>query len=269
MTVTGHHVIEHSQNKISALTLNLRFGLANDGKNSWDYRKHGLMPLFQKYRNDFIGLQEVNGFQLDYIDPILEEYNYIGKREPAPSFWQNNVIFYKNTWECVYSEHFFLSPTPHIPSRFRESRWPRQCTLGLFKRGHIELICVNTHFDFKVAVQVESARIIITRLSLLPADIPVVVLGDFNATPSSLAHMLFTGDDQALMGKRPFLKNVFKKPFPCTHHGFTGRVEGDHIDWILYSGDIVLEEGRVIQEAVNGLYLSDHFPVYAAFRWQK
>ena len=107
------------------------------------------------------------------------------------------------------------------------------------------------------------------RLSFLPADVPVIIVGDFNATPLSPSYMLFTGEDQTLMFKRPFLKNVFKKPFPGTHHGFTGSVEGDHIDWILYSGDIVAEECMVIHEAFRGLYPSDHFPVCAAFRWKK
>jgi len=269
MAFTRHKNIEYPQNKTSVLTLNLRFGLADDGINNWAFRKQALSPLFQKYRNDFIGLQEVNNFQADFIKDILYGYNYIGKRDPAPQFWQSNVIFYKNTWKCIYYEHFYLSLTPHTPSRFRESRWPRQCTLGIFEKNKLKLICVNTHFDFKVSVQVESAKIIMGRLSRLPADIPVVVLGDFNALPSSPAHMIFTGVNQTVSFKRSFLKNVFKKPFPCTHHKFTGNVEGDHIDWILYSGNILLEECRVIYGTINGFYPSDHFPVCAEFSWKQ
>ena len=33
----------------STLTFNLRFGLADDGANSWDHRKKGLSALFKKY----------------------------------------------------------------------------------------------------------------------------------------------------------------------------------------------------------------------------
>ena len=80
----------------SALSLNLRFGLADDGPNSWRYRKRVYPALLEKQNADFIGFQEANDFQIEYLDRILANYNYIGKRSPAPSFWQNNVIFYKN-----------------------------------------------------------------------------------------------------------------------------------------------------------------------------
>ena len=104
---------------ISVLTLNLRFGLADDGPNNWQYRKKVFPHLFEKYRPDFIGFQEVNDFQTDFLNGMLTEYDFIGKRSPSPSFWQDIIIFYKKTWTCVYREHFFLSPTPTIPSRFR------------------------------------------------------------------------------------------------------------------------------------------------------
>ena len=170
----------------SVLTLNLRFGLASDGPNSWMYRKDYCPLFFEKYSKDFIGLQEVNDFQTDFINEVLTDYNFIGKRSPAPSFWQNNIIFYKKPWECIYYEHFFLSPTPIIPSRLRNSRWPRQCTVGMFKNNGRELIFVNTHFDFNTLVQLESTKIILKRLAQLPSELPAIIVGDFNSTPSSI-----------------------------------------------------------------------------------
>ena len=85
-------------NNFSTLTFNLRFGLADDGPNSWDHRKKALPALFKKYHPDFIGLQEANDFQIDYLAEILTGYEFIGKRSPAPPYWQNNVIFYKNNF---------------------------------------------------------------------------------------------------------------------------------------------------------------------------
>jgi endonuclease/exonuclease/phosphatase family metal-dependent hydrolase len=106
----------------STLTFNLRFGLADDGANSWDHRKKGLTALFKKYNPDFIGLQEANDFQIDYLTKILIGYEFIGKRSPAPPNWQNNVIFFKRKWEPEVYQHLFLSKTPTIPSKFRDSR---------------------------------------------------------------------------------------------------------------------------------------------------
>lgn len=253
---------------LSVLTLNLRFGLADDGPNSWRHRKRCFPSLFKKYRADFIGLQEVNDFQTDFLKKILPEYNFIGRRSPAPPFWQNNIIFYKRDWKCVYNKHIFLSPTPMIPSRFRESRWPRQCTIGTFRNDNRMLICVNTHFDFDVSVQLESARIIMEQLCSLSPDLPAILIGDFNATPSSPCYMIFTGQDQKLKSEGIYFKNIFKKSFPGTHHKFTGNVNSDHIDWILYRGRIIPEDHVVIHDTIDGVYPSDHFPLYATFKWE-
>ena len=79
----------------SAMTFNLRFGLADDGANSWDRRKKALPALFNQYQPDFIGLQEANDFQIEFLANILVGYAYIGKFSPAPRNWQSNVIFLK------------------------------------------------------------------------------------------------------------------------------------------------------------------------------
>ncbi len=252
----------------SVITLNMRFGLADDGFNSWQYRQKCFPSFLEKYDVDFFGFQEANDFQIDFLNKILTEYNFIGQRNKTPSFWQNNIIFYKKTWTCIYQDHFFLSPTPMVPSRFRKSIWPRQCTIGLFKNRNRKLLCVNTHFDFDSSIQVESAKIIMARLiNMLPVA-PVILVGDFNAIPMSPCYNIFTGGDKALTSKNSYFNNVFTRPFPGTHHGFSGDRDGDHIDWILYQGKIVVKDCLTIRETVDGLYLSDHFPLYAVFWWE-
>lgn len=254
---------------LTVLTLNLRFGLADDGPNSWQYRKTIIASLLKKYPADFIGFQEANDFQIDFLNENLSGYNYIGKRTPAPYFWQNNIIFYKSTWKCTHYEHFFLSPTPRIPSRGRESIWPRQCTIGVFKKNDRMLICVNTHFDFSASVQVESARLILKQLSCLPPDLSAILLGDFNTTPDSACHRIFTGQDHEKgTGKSRSFQNAFSEPFPGTIHNFSGNARGGHIDWILYRGRIIKKNCKIIQDSVNGNYPSDHFPLYASFIWE-
>ena len=253
---------------LTVLTLNLRFGLADDGRDSWQYRKQCFFPLFEKYPADFMGFQEANDFQIDFIHKILSEYQYIGQRSPSPDFWQNNVIFYKNTWTCTHGVHFFLSPTPNVPSRFRKSLWPRQCTIGMFKNSNRRLICVNTHLDFDESVQTRSAKLILKRLADLPKDIPVILIGDFNTTPFGPCYNIFTGKDQKPAVQEDNFKNAFKKPYPGTHHRFTGDTRGDHIDWILYRGNIVLKNGTVILDTFDGRYVSDHFPLCANFNWE-
>jgi endonuclease/exonuclease/phosphatase family metal-dependent hydrolase len=256
---------------LKIMSLNLRFGLAADGPNRWERRKEAVAALLCKYPSDLIGFQEANDFQIDYLTKILSGYGCIGRRQPAPPFWQNNVIFFQHRWSCIANSHFFLSCTPDIPSRMRASRWPRQCTIGLFKHKHTGRVvaCVNTHFDFDPMVQAASAVVVLQRLAAtVAADLPAILLGDFNTGPDSRSHAILTGLESPPGLSPPSFKNIWQDPFPGTYHGFTGRPDGRHIDWILYRGPVTASGRCVIQEAFNDVYPSDHFPVRTDFSFE-
>jgi endonuclease/exonuclease/phosphatase family metal-dependent hydrolase len=246
-------------------TLNLRFGLAKDGGNSWPFRKSAYPTLVNRFPSDFFCFQEANDFQIDYLKGLLPNHGVIGRRMPAPAFWQSNVIFYHRKWECIHEEHFFLSPTPDIPSRHQKSRWPRQCTVGVFRNIGRVIICVNTHFDFESGVQQQSAELILCRIARLDNSLPTVILGDFNAGPSSECYKTFTQPSHGLFPLETGFKNAFLPPFPGTHHGFTGKHNGEHIDWILYRGGINRKNADIVTDLFNGIYPSDHFPLIAEF----
>lgn len=251
-------------NRLSVLSLNLRFGLADDGPNAWDFRKKGVIKLFKRENPDFIATQEANDFQTDFIAENMGNYNYIGRRCPAPLFWQDNILFYRKTIDCEHNLHFFLSITPHIPSRSFGSRYPRQCTLGCFRFNGRQLICINTHFDFETPAQLGASRAIMDRLGLYDDTIPTVLMGDFNATPQSPCYRLLTGKE-ADRETRLCFNETFQPPYPSTFHRFTGNPIEGYIDWILCRGPISIEACEVLGEPVDGIFPSDHFPVKAVF----
>jgi len=254
--------------ELSIMSLNLRFGLATDGENSWDHRQKVFPALFEQFQPDFFCFQESNDFQTEFLRTLLPEYGCIGQREPAPSFWQNNLIFYHRKWHCRAHDHFFLSPTPRIPSRFPDSCWPRQCTCGQFSKNGHDLICLTTHFDFKSSVQIASAKIIKSSLDIYSPTTPVILCGDFNATPSDPCYSIFTQPDETEAAvHQPAFRNSFSPPFPGTFHGFTGQAQERHIDWILFRGELSSHGARVIDQAYNNCFPSDHFPVLADFKW--
>ena len=252
---------------VSVLTLNLRFGLAEDGANAWRYRRKMFPQLLRVYGSEFMAFQEVNDFQAEDLIRMLPDYRCIGRRRPAPRFWQNNILFYRTEWRLVRSDYFFLSPTPGIPSRFRKSRWPRQCILGRFRSGNRRIVCGNTHLDFDADIQMQSARLILSRLSVLSQDCPAVLTGDFNASPAGSAHAVFTEKKSDGATPNGGFANAFEPEFPATHHGFTGSGEGDHIDWILYRGELRPQSAHLIQDGIGPIYPSDHFPLRAVFEW--
>lgn len=137
-----------SKNTFSVFNLNLRFGKADDGPNGWDFRKKIFGKLLSEYPCDFYAFQEANVFQSEFLKGILRDCGMIGERRPAPEFWQNNVIFFGKAWKCVRRDHFFLSPTPRIPSRLPNSRWPRQCTAGVFEvKANVQGGMKNMHIS--------------------------------------------------------------------------------------------------------------------------
>jgi endonuclease/exonuclease/phosphatase family metal-dependent hydrolase len=251
---------------LSVLTLNLRFGLADDGPNGWEYRKEGIVRLFEGRSPDLIATQEANDFQVDYLAGHLPQYKHIGRRQPAPRFWQHNIIFHRAANPCMEDLHFFLSATPTVPSRSYASRFPRQGTLGLFHITGRPVICINTHFDFDNPAQMGAARVIKKHMASYSTDIPVILMGDFNTTPDSACYRWFTGKGKNGEPGMAF-KETFTEPYPSTFHGFTGKPVAGYIDWILFRGPIRLKSCQVLPGSVDSVFVSDHHPVEAIFEW--
>jgi endonuclease/exonuclease/phosphatase family metal-dependent hydrolase len=224
------------------------------------------MPsLFRAYPVDFIACQEVNDFQADDLASILGDYRLIGRRNPAPSFWQNNIIFFRKDWEVHNPEHFYLSEMPDIPSRSFNSQWPRQCTIGTFQRMSRKLTCINTHFDFSSSVQTFSARLIMKRFLRRSDPKPAVLMGDFNASFDSPHYRIFTNASINTKNHVIPFYNAFDGIPSGTHHGFSGKPGKDCIDWVLHTRDITPEDTQIVKDNVQGAYYSDHFPVVATF----
>ena len=72
------------QPAFSILSLNLRFGLADDGPQAWVHRRPLLRRFIEAHDCDFMVFQEANDFQIDFLAECLPEYALIGKRHPAP-----------------------------------------------------------------------------------------------------------------------------------------------------------------------------------------
>lgn len=239
------------------MSFNLRFGLADDGANSWSNRKLLCAQLLKLYPSTFIGVQESNHFQTGFLIQNLKDHDFIGWHNQSREQWQSNLIFYHNTWECLKAKHYFLSHTPDVESTLPGSKWPRQCVIGLFQKDGYHLIVANTHFDFLQAVQEKSAALVIGFLSQFPRDCPIIITGDFNSNPGSKTHAFFQAHG---------FFDAFENNHSTTFHNFTGEETKDHIDWILYCGNIKIVRRKIITDSFSGRYPSDHYPVMAAFQ---
>lgn len=258
-----------TQADLVVMTMNLRFGLADDGDNGWVHRKSVVRQILGQYPAQFIGFQEVNHFQAEFLIKNLPSHNYVGWHNRGIKWWQSIMIFYDRSWTCLAHKHYFLSETPEIPSKLEGSKWPRQCVIGWFRapaRGQAEsqaesreFIMVNTHFDFAPQVQKDSAALIMGFLSDFPRGLPLVITGDFNANPGSPAYEFFL---------RNGFKEVFSNEAITTFHEFEGKETGRQIDWILFREGLAPDSPKVIKDSFSGRFPSDHYPLMCGFRWQ-
>ena len=118
----------------TVMTMNLRFGLADDGDNSWENRKQLFPLLFDLYPFTFLGVQESNHFQTEFFNRILDTHKAIGWHNRHKLRWQSNLIFYHNTWQCLEYRHCFLSETPDMESMLPGSKWPGNVSSDYFRR---------------------------------------------------------------------------------------------------------------------------------------
>ena len=177
------------------------------------------------------------------------------------------AIFYKpERLEPLQYDHYWLSDTPEVigsvtwgHSVKRMVTWVRFKDLST-KR---EFYLVNTHFDHQVqGAREKSAELVLSRVKKLDQTVPIIVMGDFNATAgSNKAYTTLTADD--------YLKDTWhtakekRGEVVKTFHNFKGPVAGDdRIDWILGRG-IDTAWTQILTCNAKGQYPSDHFPIIA------
>ncbi len=175
---------------IAVLSINVRFGSANDGANAWPLRKEFLLDVVKKGRYDFIGGQEVlfhpdDKFnQVKYLSENMPEYGVLARcREKNPNQGESTPVFYrKDRWrpDKTFQGTFWLSDTPEEPGSLTwadQSPCPRTATGALFheiKDGQatgVKLFVYSTHFDHVgESARQKSAETIMNRL--LPKEGP-------------------------------------------------------------------------------------------------
>jgi len=251
---------------LRVMTFNVRLPVASDGPNSWDNRRDIFVETVRRMDPDVMGTQELWHIQGDYIVDKLPQYKWFGISRRGNQQDEHMGVFYKpGKLNLIDSGNFWLSPTPEVPG---SSAWginyPRMVTWGLFElvSNKKRFYLYNTHFPHRPedqAARVECAKIIAARIKALPADVPVILTGDFNTQLGDEVHQVFT----------PYLTDAWrtapKRAGPeATMSQWTGSTTGSRIDWILYRGAIKVHEIETVTYNQDGRYPSDHYPVFAA-----
>jgi len=259
------------------LSFNIRYGTANDGTNSWSYRKAQLFDVIKGQAADVIGLQEALDSQIKEILAAVPGYSRLGVgRDDGKSAGEFSAILYRTArFQSDTSGTFWLSDTPEKPG---SATWgnaiTRICTWAhlVDKNTNRGFYHFNAHLDHESQPSREkSAVLIVQRMQAVAHKTePAFLTGDFNVGEDDPVVRYLIGKTN-LAGKAnpiPFADS-FRMLHPDakdvgTFNDFTGDTTGDKIDYILVPPRMQTLKAEIIRSNLNGKYPSDHFPINAA-----
>ncbi|MFC2124503.1 endonuclease/exonuclease/phosphatase family protein [Bacteroidota bacterium] len=264
-------VVTENQISIKAMTFNIRYGTANDGENSWEYRKDLVFDVFKDYECDFVGTQEALIFQIEEIVEQVPSYAWIGRsRTDDPRKGEACPLFYrKDKWDLLGSGTLWLSKTPEkVASKSWNSSLPRIFTWGKFKnQGNGVIVTVyNTHYDHRsVEARKHSSGVILEHMKKNTKGERIILTGDLNAMEDQPPVQNLVSDPKLMLIDSYRQTNPSETDKDGTFHGWKADAPVRRIDYIFNSNDLSVKSSEVVDYNVNGRYPSDHKPVFAEF----
>lgn len=252
---------------LRVVSFNVRLNTAADRLDAWPYRKGAVAGLIRFYAPDLVGLQEPQRNQLDDLAAALPGYAWFGQpRADGGARDEYCAILYRtDRLERLAHDTFWLSETPDVPAiRGWDAAFPRIVTWGQFRdrASGDTLYLFNTHFDHAGELaRAESARLLRQKVREIAGDAPVIVTGDFNATPD--AEPIQTMRDPGMADAREAAAEPPYGP-ASTWNGFDAIVPGRRIDYVFVGEGVrVLRYGELAETYDGRRFPSDHLPVLA------
>ncbi len=257
-----------SEHDWSVLAYNIRMYTESDGKNAWPHRAETVASVIKAH--DVAGLQEVLKSQLDDLQRLLPDYDFVGagrddgkaKGEYVP------VFFRKDRFEKKDSGHFWLSKSPDVPgSKDWDAAITRMATWVVLKdkKSGKEHLHINTHFDHvgKKARQ-ESARIITDKAKTLFRNLPAILTGDFNCPPTDLPYAVITQEGEEMRWIDTLAGYTPTAGQPAGSWNGFKAIESNRIDFIFVARGITTVTSQILDpKTPAGLFGSDHQPIQA------
>lgn len=255
---------------------NLWMSHLGKGDNSWEFRKMRLAKSIADIDFDIFGAQEVDTVMQRELPDLIkqaggaeyawfifspyEEDGGVGNKAQA-------IIYKKDRFELVRSNHFWFSETPDVQSTgWDEMRYFRGACCAVFRdlKTGVEFFVMHTHMPLGTEAKNNAAKIIVSKYAEYNQEnLPSFLLGDMNSVPDSKPSETF----------RKCWNDVYLE-LPCK------KIEGPYgtfnaanlkrnmkaarrIDYIYYNGNVKVRRYTCNVDLYDGFYPSDHCPIYA------
>ena len=254
----------HAQ-EYSFMTYNIRLDVASDGVNAWPERKDVVVSEIEFLAPNVFGIQEGTPHQTKYLKTKLENYDFVGHGRDGGEKGEYSAIFYDtNKFTVAQSSTFWLSETPENFSMGWDAAYPRICTFGLFTSVETDeqFWIFNSHLDHKgEEARKEGLALVRKKIKLLNStNLPVVLMGDFNAEPE---HTIIQEMEVSMLDTFKVSESNYGSG--GTFNGFkTDEIADKRIDYIFLSksSGYKVKKYAVLSNLIDLKYASDHFPVY-------
>jgi endonuclease/exonuclease/phosphatase family metal-dependent hydrolase len=252
---------------VKILCCNIRYAGAQDGSNSWPYRKDLCVQVLRSHQPDILCFQEMSYEQCAVVRAAFPGHAWHGLVDEPVGRNPTNAIFYRQElFQLISAGGYWLSKTPHIPGSFswqsacvRLANWVRLIHL---ESGE-EFRVINTHLDhISQMAREQQAQLVNEDAAAYPVDYPQVLAGDMNSDQANPAIGLFNQG-----GWKDTYEAVHGAgdPGPTFHEflGAQGPSDLGKIDWIFTRGKLKTTEAEIIRDCPEGRYPSDHYFVMA------
>jgi endonuclease/exonuclease/phosphatase family metal-dependent hydrolase len=251
--------------ELKVMSFNSRIAVKSDGVNYFWNRTERILSMIRAEDPDIIGLQEVSGEMREWYVDHLDDYTVVGiGRQKDYSGESTAIAFKKRLFWLISADSLMLSSTPHVQGTFYEgtdqSRCPRIYTKLLLKHRALDepFWIYNLHTDHQGPIARQMACMQVLQ-DMSAQRFPAIVTGDFNALPDAPEIRLFTASAAC-----PLVDTT--ESLGGTFHNYGRITEKWKIDYVFASPTLrVLRSAAVEDEGVDGVYLSDHQPIYTVF----
>lgn len=252
---------------LKVISFNVRTPADTAPGKRWMDRREAMVTTIRQAHPAVMGTQELVKEQADYLASQLPDYRWFGEGRRGGDDDEHMGVFYDSKAVALeQSGNFWLSDTPDVAGSISWGNlFPRMVTWGLFRRMEDgrRFYLFNTHLPYRdedEPSRVRGAQAIIAHLKTLPADIPVVVTGDFNSEPGGPTYTALTAalkDARTQVAAPRGPKNTF--------HDFTGKATTE-LDWVLVRG-FTARDFATVDARVDRILPSDHFPLVVELDW--
>lgn len=249
---------------LDVMSCNLRcINPTDKGKTSWFYRADLIIDNIENEKPSIIGFQEATKWQYVYLcecmtgfDSVIEYRDEMFNTEGCPIFYRTDC------YTLIDKGSFWLSETPEVMSRDWDSACYRICSYVILKDNATEkeFVVFNTHLDHvSEEARIKGMGVVLDKIAQF-GGLPSMIMGDFNCEEGSVTYNNVT---ENFLDAQYQTENTMHG---ATYQAFGKQLDNEGIDFFMISKEgVKVDEFKIVTTTFDGVYPSDHFPIFARF----